>query len=151
MIRKIPRNEPFLVLLKWVIVIPRSVSPSWDQTGTLDSAPELVFRKRGSPSTLSTWSLQAASRLSSSRTLRNTNFAYFSPYAGMCVLITVCLFSFNSLTDIQRPVYAQCVHHFWAGGRFRSSTVRVIIHILFALLWTLKLPKCLCPGRTFYT
>jgi len=84
--RTMPGNEPFLVLLSWVIVILRSVSPSWDQTGTLDSAPELVLRKRGSPSTVSTWSLQASSRLSSSRTLRNTNFAHFA-LTQVCVCV----------------------------------------------------------------
>jgi len=52
---------------------------------TLDSAPELAFSKRGSPSTVSAWSLEKSSRLSSSCTLRNINFAYYSPYAGLCV------------------------------------------------------------------
>jgi hypothetical protein len=102
----IPGNEPFLVLLRWGIVILHSVFALQDHTGTLDSAPEMVFRKRGSPSNVSTRSLQASSH----HAHFGIQTSHIFPLTQVCVNNRPYgLSSFNSLTvipsDIQRSVY----------------------------------------------
>ena len=66
--------------IKWSAWFPET-KLSWPYWAGIIPEPQ----KCGSPSTISPRSSQASSRFSSSRTLRNTNFANFSPYKGVCV------------------------------------------------------------------